>query len=242
MLKKVIAFDLDGTLTQHKSKLDDMNTAVLNKLGAKYKLLMLGAGNCRRIYDQMNQFPIEIIGNYGMQHAAVKDGVFEVVESLSVPVDKEFVENAVSQLRREFGYENFYGDNVEFHASGVITFPLLGTAAPLAEKLAFDPDRQKRRKMYARVCELFAGYNCFIGGSSSFDITSGQFNKYFALKNFCDNTGYSLDEVVYFGDDFGEGGNDSHVKLGGVDCVEITDYRNFGKAAEFLLDPVSAIE
>ena len=41
MLKKVIAFDLDGTLTQHKSKLDDINTAVLNKLGAKYKLLML---------------------------------------------------------------------------------------------------------------------------------------------------------------------------------------------------------
>ena len=32
-MKKVIAFDLDGTLTQHKSKLDDVNTAVLDKLG-----------------------------------------------------------------------------------------------------------------------------------------------------------------------------------------------------------------
>ena len=234
-MKKVIAFDLDGTLTQHKSKLDAVNTAVLDKLGKKYKMLMLGAGNCRRIYDQMNQYPIEIIGNYGMQHSAICNGEFTEIESLSSPVDREFVDNAVTQLRREFGYETFYGENVEFHTSGVITFPLLGTAAPLAEKLAFDPDRSKRRKMYARVCEIFSDYNCFIGGSSSFDITQGQFNKYFALKRFCETSGYTLDEVVYFGDDFGEGGNDAHVKQGGVDCVEISDYRELGNVAKFLL-------
>ena len=35
---KLIAFDLDGTLTQHKTKLDDKNRAVLNRLAEKYKL------------------------------------------------------------------------------------------------------------------------------------------------------------------------------------------------------------
>ena len=124
---------------------------------------------------------------------------------------------------------------MEFHDSGLITFPLLGTAAPLAEKLAFDPDRSKRRKIYSRVCEVFAGYNCFIGGSSSFDITQGEYNKYFALKRFCENNRITLEDVVYFGDDFGTGGNDSHVKIGGVDCIEITDYREFPQAAAFLL-------
>ena len=66
-------------------------------------------------------------------------------------------------------------------------------------------------------------------------MTQGKYNKYFALEKFCRDNGYTLDEAIYFGDDFGEGGNDSHVKLGGVDCVEIDDYNKFAGKAEFLL-------
>ena len=47
---KLIAFDLDGTLTQHKSKLTPENLAVLTALRQKYRLLMVGAGTCRRIF------------------------------------------------------------------------------------------------------------------------------------------------------------------------------------------------
>ena len=47
---KVVAFDLDGTLTQHKTKLTPENRAALEKLAEKYKLLMVGAGTCRRIF------------------------------------------------------------------------------------------------------------------------------------------------------------------------------------------------
>ena len=90
--------------------------------------------------------------------------------------------------------------------------------------------------MYGEVVEAFKGYNVFIGGSSSFDITKGEYNKFHALSRYCKENGYSLDEVVFFGDDFGEGGNDSHVKLGGVDCVEIDDYNVFAEKAQFLLD------
>ena len=48
---KLIAMDLDGTLTQHKSKLDPVNTKVLFRLKEKYKLVMIGAGGCKRIYE-----------------------------------------------------------------------------------------------------------------------------------------------------------------------------------------------
>ena len=64
---KLIAFDLDGTLTQHRTKLGEENRAVLEKLSKKYKLIMIGAGACHRIFGQMNEFPIDIVGNYGMQ-------------------------------------------------------------------------------------------------------------------------------------------------------------------------------
>jgi len=234
-MKKLIAFDMDGTLTQHKSPLEERNRQSLTGLAKKYKLLMIGAGSCERIYRQLGEFPIEIIGNYGMQHSVITDNGFEIVESLSVPVDRDFITSAVNSMRREFGFENFYGDSVEFHASGVITFPILGTAAPLEEKLAFDPDCSRRRKIYPRVCEVLKNYNVFIGGSSSFDITQGEYNKFFALKKYCDANGFTLDETIFFGDAFGDGGNDSHIRLGGVDYVEVKDYRRFPEYSAFLL-------
>ncbi len=47
---KLVTFDLYGTLTQHKSKLSVENRTVLKKLSEKYRLLMVGAGTCRRIF------------------------------------------------------------------------------------------------------------------------------------------------------------------------------------------------
>ncbi len=64
---KLIAFDLDGTLSQHKTHLPEANKAALRQLAKKYRLVMAGAGLCMRIFDQMEQFPIDIIGSYGMQ-------------------------------------------------------------------------------------------------------------------------------------------------------------------------------
>ena len=52
---KVIAFDLDGTLCQHRSPLPPENIETLNRLGKRYKLLMVGAGQCGRIFRQTPQ-------------------------------------------------------------------------------------------------------------------------------------------------------------------------------------------
>ena len=37
---KLIAMDLDGTLTQHKEKLGEKNRRVLDELAKKYKLML----------------------------------------------------------------------------------------------------------------------------------------------------------------------------------------------------------
>ena len=50
---KLIAMDLDGTLTQHKSQLEPANRAALDALGQKCRLVMVGAGSCERIYHQL---------------------------------------------------------------------------------------------------------------------------------------------------------------------------------------------
>lgn len=228
---RLIAFDLDGTLTQHKTPLAHPNLGVLDSLGEKYKLLMVGAGMCSRIFRQMNGYPIDIIGNYGMQFCTynAETKALDKVFDMHAPCDRESVERRITALRERFGYTEYTGDNVEYHDSGCVTFPLLGTKADIAAKLAFDPDRSKRKPLYPAVRDAFPDYTVFIGGSSSFDFAPFPYNKYYALDKYCAEYGYSHDEVVYVGDDYGPGGNDEAVYLSDFTFVRVDDYTRFGE-------------
>ena len=234
---KLIAFDLDGTLTQHKSKLSEENRNELIRLGKKYKLLMVGAGQCRRIFEQMERFPIDIIGNYGMQYAEYskdkKDIVMVRDESVAT-LNREEIEQKITALRIKHGFTEFKGDNVEYHPSGCLTFPILGTKADIENKLAFDPDRKKRRAFYGEVVEAFPDYVVFVGGSSSFDMAPKPYDKYYALDRYCKENGLSHSEVVYVGDDYGLGGNDEAVYKSDFNYITIDNYLDFPKKVKEL--------
>ena len=101
----------------------------------------------------------------------------------------------------------------------MVTFALLGTKAGLADKLAFDPDRSKRRVMYAEVCKTFPDYVVYIGGSSSFDLAPARYNKYDAMCAYGAARGIGVEEMIFVGDDFDDGGGDSHIRLRGMDYV-----------------------
>ena len=242
--KKLVALDLDATLCQHRSAMPPENLAALKKLQERYRCIMVGAGNAPRIYRQMGNHPIEIVGNYGMQEASAVDGEFRIVRAVTNDVDKAFFLEKADYLRKKYGYTEFAGNSVEFHASGMVTFGLLGTAAKRDDKVKFDPDRKKRRAMYKEVCEIFKDYAVYIGGSTSFDFAGKRYNKYDATLDWAKRHGYDLDDIVFIGDDFADGGGDSHVrtkdtpKLGGyprMDYIVINDYRRFHEAVGVLL-------
>ena len=232
---KLIAFDLDGTLTQHKTHLGEKNKNILDELSKKYKLLMVGAGMCRRIFNQMDGYPIDIIGNYGMQYGVynpeTKD--LDIVFDEQLPCDRESVDKRITMLREKYGFTEFAGENVEYHSSGCVTFPILGTKANIEDKLAFDPDRKKRSTFYQDVKETFSDYTAFIGGSSSFDFAPFPYNKYYALDKYCKDNGLSHENVVYVGDDYGPGGNDETVYVSDFKFICVDDYT---KLDEYLKD------
>ena len=233
-MKKLICFDLDGTLSQHKTLIPDESVQLLDGLAKKYKIIMVGAGNAPRIWNQMRQYPIDIIGNYGMQEAVVRNGELCIVREDKVIPDREMFLEKCAYLREKYGYTEYYGESVEFHPAGMVTFCLLGTPAPIEEKLAFDPDRSKRRVLYPEVLELFPDHSVYIGGSSSFDFTPRQYNKYDAIMKYAAENGYGLEEILYVGDDFGDGGGDSHVRIFGMDYVFVDDYRRLPEILSFL--------
>ena len=145
------------------------------------------------------------------------------------------MEKRVTYLREKYGYTEFAGENVEFHASGCVTIPLLGTQAKQEDKLAFDPDRAKRRAIYEEVKALFSDYIVFVGGSSSFDMTPAPYSKAYAISLYCQERGIAHDEVVYVGDDYGPGGNDESVYLSDYNFLTIDNYLDFPEVVKVLL-------
>lgn len=234
---RVVAMDLDGTLTQHKQPLTSENRSALESLAKKYRLLMVGAGQVMRIFHQLGQFPIDIIGNYGLQYGTYNAaaGQMEIQRDLVLPCDRASVERRVTMLRQKFGMTEFCGESVEFHPSGCVTFPCLGTKAQQADKLAYDPDRSKRRAIYRQVCECFSDYTVFVGGSSSFDMAPAPYNKYYALDVYCREQGLRHENVVFIDDDYGFGGNDESVYVSDFPFLTIDDYRDFPQVASALL-------
>jgi len=237
MALKLVAFDLDGTLTQHRSPLGEKNRAILDRLSEKYRLLMVGAGACVRIYGQMNEYPIDIIGNYGMQIARFNReiGTLEIVENAQCATDRERTVRVCGELREKYGFTKYEGEAVEFHASGMVTFPLLGTKAKIEDKLAFDPDRSRRQVMYEDVKAAFPDSTVFIGGSSSFDIAPFPFNKLYALDNYCEKHGLTHEEIAYVGDDYGVGGNDEQVYHSDIRFFCVDDYRKLDEVLAEIL-------
>ena len=234
---KLIAMDLDGTLTQHKTPLSAEHRAVLTELSKKYKLLMVGAGQVMRIFNQLEAFPIDIIGNYGMQYGIYNANTqsIDIVRDVSAACDQQLVTDKIIALRKKYGYTKYAGEAVEFHPSGCITFPILGTNAKQEDKLSFDPDRTKRRKIYDDVANTFCDYCVFVGGSSSFDMAPKPYDKYHALDLYCQENGLSHNEVVYIGDDYGLGGNDESVYTSDFHYITIDNYLDFPKKVEVLL-------
>lgn len=230
---KLIAFDLDGTMTQHRTSPSREVYELLRIIQKKYQTLMVGAGTAARIDRQMEHFPIDILGNYGMQFGKRQpDGSLVITDIAKVTPDYDSVLARAEEFRKRFGYLTYARKSVEFHNSGAVTIPILGTEADIKDKVAFDPDRSKRRAVLGYVKELFPEYNVFVGGSSSFDMAPKPFDKYYALSAYCEKESILHSEVLYVGDDYGPGGNDEAVYKSDFPFLKVDDYRDFPRLME----------
>ena len=61
------------------------------------------------------------------------------------------------------------------------------------------------------------------------------YNKYHALDEYCQEHGFSHDEVVYVGDDYGPGGNDESVYFSDFHFIPVDDYTKLGEYLKELL-------
>lgn len=230
--KKLIIFDLDGTLAKSKSGITPGMAEALVKLMARKKVAIISGGGYPQFQSQVLYYlppHTEHFGNLflmptsGTRLYAWKGSWNEqYAEHLSIR-EKEKIMIALNSALKEGGYiqpQKIYGPIIEDRGSQ-ITFSALGQQAPGTEKDAWDPTRNKREAIVGFLQPKLPEFDVRIGGSTSIDITKKGVNKAFGIRRLEEHLKMSPDDIVFVGDALFPGGNDYPARATGVDCIMV---------------------
>ena len=155
-MKKLIVFDLDGTLAVSKSPIDDEMMALLHDLLSFVKVAVISGGDWPQFNKQVvSRFPIDeylanlfILPTSGTKfYRYGKDGWEKIYSEDLAPEEKTKI---VVSLKRAVEDSNFnikkvWGETIEDRGSQ-ITFSALGQEAPFGEKKRLGPGFRQTRE------------------------------------------------------------------------------------------------
>jgi phosphomannomutase len=229
-MKKLIVYDLDGTLAESKSPLDARMGGLLHDLLRIVKVAVISGGDWPQFEQQLlAHLPsgeglanLSLLPTCGTKFFRYS-GEWMKVYSEDLTADQR--EKIVSSLHRavqEAGFqaEKTWGDAIEDRGSQ-ITFSALGQQAPLEEKSRWDPDFVKRKTIKAILDTLIPEFSVRMGGATSIDVTKPGIDKGYGVRKLRDLLGISLQEMLFVGDALFPGGNDYPAKEAGVESIAV---------------------
>jgi phosphomannomutase len=229
-LKKLIVYDLDGTLAESKSSLDAEMAALLHDLLGLAKVAVISGGGWPQFEKQLlsNLPHDERLGNLSLLPTCGTQffryaGAWEKIYSEDLTAgEKEKIIGSLKKALDESGFkvEKVWGEDIEDRGSQ-ITLSALGQQAPLEEKSKWDPDFTKRMKIKGILDALIPEFSVRLGGTTSIDVTKPGIDKAYGIRKLRDILGISLKEMIYVGDALFEGGNDYPAKEAGVVSISV---------------------
>jgi phosphomannomutase len=232
-MKKLVAFDLDGTLAASKQALqDDMAKALADLLGVA-DVAVISGGDwpqfdkqvASRLPDRADRSRLWLMPTTGTKLYTYRDGAWlPVYAELFSDDEKQRIIAAFDESLNATGFtpEQSWGERIEDRGSQ-ITFSALGQQAPLETKEKWDPDFAKRKVIQADLRQRLPGLAINMGGATSIDITREGVDKAYGLTKLRDESGIALDEMIFVGDAIFPGGNDYPAKELGLDTVRVRD-------------------
>lgn len=232
-MKKLIVFDLDGTLAESKSPLDAAMAKLLNTLLDIMKVAVISGGGWPQFEKQLlaNLSRDERLQNLSLLPTCGTKfykytGIWEKIYSEDfTPDEKEQIISSLEKVMDETGFRNekLWGEVIEDRGSQ-ITFSALGQQAPIEEKIKWDPGFVKRRKMKTRLDALIPGFSVRLGGTTSIDVTKPGIDKAYGIRKLRDNLSINLNEMIFIGDAIFPGGNDYPAKEAGVVTIQVKNF------------------
>jgi len=243
---RVVAFDLDDTLTVSKSKIDPRMAQLLAQLLASLDVCIISGGKFEQFDTQVLQYinapenqlsRLHIMPTCGTRYYTWQNGDWRMnyAEDLREE-EKSYVVRVLTEGARKLGLweAQTWGDIIEDRGSQ-ITYSALGQAAPVDAKYAWDPDGTKKRKLRDYAAEYLPDLEVRVGGSTSVDVTRKGIDKAYGIGKLIDRLKISADQVLFVGDRLSEGGNDYPVIALGVRWVEVTRWQDTADYVERLI-------
>jgi len=244
-LKKLVVFDLDGTLAESKSALDSEMSALLAGLLAVAKVAVISGGDWPQFEKQLvrNLPPGQKMDNLlllptcGTKFFQFDGGGWQKLyaDDLSA-AEKEKILASFHRALAETGFrpEQTWGEVIEDRGSQ-ITFSALGQQAPLAEKERWDPDFAKRKGIQAILATLIPEFSVRLGGTTSIDVTKPGIDKAYGIRKLREVLGIQIAEMIFVGDAIFPGGNDYPPKEIGVDSIQVRDTTETKRVVESII-------
>jgi phosphomannomutase len=250
--RKVIAFDLDGTLAPSKSPLPDRMAEQLDALLVNYHVCVISGG-------KFGQFEKQLLANlqadpsrlerlhlmptcgtrYYRYNAASHDWDQVYAEDFT-EAEKAKISKTLMETVEKLGYveKKTWGDTLEDRGSQ-ITYSALGQdivdhlgAEGVRLKEEWDADNVKKNAIRDAVAPLLPDFEVRVGGVTSIDITKPGIDKAYGMKKLMEMLEIGKSEIFFIGDRIVEGGNDYPVKVMGIDCLQISNWQETATAVE----------
>ena len=257
-MKKLIAFDLDGTLAESKSPADPRMTGLLADLLGKFQVCVISGGKFQQFEKQLlsslkagpEQLErLHLMPTCGTRYYKYEPGSKawqQVYAEDFSEAQKAKIIDALNKGFDDLGYreKKVYGDYVEDRGSQV-TFSVFGQdivdalgKEGVRIKEEWDPGNKKKLKLRDYIAPLIPEFEVRVGGVTSIDVTKQGIDKAYGMKKLTELLNITQEDILFIGDRLQEGGNDYPVKAMGIDCLEISHWRETALAVEAILHVV----
>lgn len=231
-MKRLIVFDLDGTLAASKQPIDEDMRRLFVELLEIRPVAVISGGDWPQFERQLlgQLIPsiafteLFLLPTSGTKFYRFDGAWTQVYSDIFTADERQRITDALIQAisASRLPDDRVWGDQIEDRGSQ-ITFSGLGQDAPLDAKAGWDPDLRKRNGLKALLDRALPDFAVRIGGATSVDVTRPGIDKAYGIRKLAKASGFGLSEMLFVGDSLYLGGNDAPVRDAGVSTIAVND-------------------
>lgn len=244
--KKIIIFDVDGTIADSKLPIDNGMKQLLSKLLLEKIVVMIGGGKYELFKKQIvHRLPhnSELLRNLFLlpTNAAsfyIFSGKWKNIYNKRISqIEKNEIIKQLTLALKKAGYtppKKVYGKIIEYRGTQV-TFSALGQKAPLYEKTEWNKKHDVRGKIKNTLKKNLNGFDAKVAGLTSIDVVRKGIDKAYGIRKVKKYFNMHTKDILFVGDMIIPGGNDYPVVKTGVDYIKVKSPQETKKIIQSLL-------
>jgi HAD superfamily hydrolase (TIGR01484 family) len=243
-MKKLVIFDLDGTLAESKAAIDPEMGILLTNLLRVTKVAVISGGSWQQFQNQLLAHLVEddslknlsLLPVCGTKFYTYKSGWNLLYSEDFTVEEKDKIITALTTVIAQAGFtpQKTWGELIEDRGSQV-TYSALGQLAPLEAKKSWDADFSKRKVMKPLLEKLIPEFAINLGGTTSIDITKPGIDKAYGIAKLENILRLTAPEIIFIGDAIFPDGNDFPAVRTGVTTIHVKDVHETKRVIETIV-------